>query len=267
MDTAPITGEPVPVAVRVGNRITSGGINVSGVLQITVEKTLDESMVTRILHTVEEAAAGKPQIERFVTRFAKVYTPIVVLIAVLTAIIPSLVTGEWMHWIHTALTFLVISCPCALVLSVPLAFFSGIGAGSKRGILFKGGASFEALCKVKVVAMDKTGTLTHGNFVVQDIVPEKGMQADTLLALAASCESQSSHPIATSIVSAANERKLEILPPEHTNEKAGRGISATVANHQVLCGNRAFLEENGISVPESVQLSGTEVYQIGRAHV
>ena len=136
-----------------------------------VEKELSESMVTRILDSVENAAASKPQAERFITKFARVYTPFVVALAAATAIIPSLITGNWSHWIYTALTFLVISCPCALVLSVPLAFFSGIGAGSKKGILFKGGIALENLKAVKTVVMDKTGTITKGNFVVQDIVP------------------------------------------------------------------------------------------------
>ena len=130
-------------------------------------------MVTKILDSVENAAASKPKLDRFITRFARVYTPIVVLAAVLTAIIPSMITGDWNHWIYTAITFLVISCPCALVLSVPLAFFSGIGAGSKRGILFKGGISIEALKDVKAVVMDKTGTITKGEFQVQSVVPKR----------------------------------------------------------------------------------------------
>lgn len=130
-------------------------------------------MVTRILDSVENAAASKPKIDRFITKFARIYTPVVVAVAVATAVIPSLVTGEWNHWIYTAITFLVISCPCALVLSVPLAFFSGIGAGSKRGILFKGGVAIEALKDVKAIVMDKTGTITKGNFVVQQVVSLK----------------------------------------------------------------------------------------------
>ena len=143
IDTAPITGEPVPVSVKPGEAVTSGCINTTGQLTIRAEKPLSESMVTRILDSVENAAASKPKIDRFITRFARVYTPVVVAIAAATAIIPSVITGNWSHWVYTALTFLVMSCPCALVLSVPLAFFAGIGAGSRQGILFKGGQSME----------------------------------------------------------------------------------------------------------------------------
>ena len=170
IDTAPITGEPVPVSVAEGDSVVSGCVNTTGQLTVRVEKPLSESMVTRILDSVENAAASKPKIDRFITRFARVYTPIVVGAAVLTAIIPSLITGDWGKWVYTALTFLVMSCPCALVLSVPLAFFAGIGAGSKRGILFKGGQSMEAMSKIKAVVMDKTGTITKGDFTVQKIV-------------------------------------------------------------------------------------------------
>ena len=145
LDTAPITGEPVPVSVKIGSSVLSGCINTTGQLTIQVEKALGDSMVTRILDSVENAAASKPKIDRFITRFARVYTPVVVGIAVITAILPSLITGNWNYWVYTALSFLVMSCPCALVLSVPLAFFAGIGAGSRKGILFKGGQSMEAM--------------------------------------------------------------------------------------------------------------------------
>ncbi|MFR2879418.1 MAG: heavy metal translocating P-type ATPase, partial [Anaerovoracaceae bacterium] len=158
IDTSPVTGEPVPVSAAPGAKVISGCINQQGVLKIKVEKPLSESMVTKILDSVENAAAGKPKIDKFITKFAKVYTPIVVILAVLTAIVPSLITGNWSEWITTAITFLVISCPCALVISVPLAFFSGIGAASRYGILFKGGLSMEALKNVKAIIMDKTGT-------------------------------------------------------------------------------------------------------------
>ena len=170
IDTAPITGEPVPVRAGVGDSVISGCVNTVGQLIIRAEKPLSESMVTRILDSVENAAASKPQFQRFITRFARIYTPIVVGIAAATAVIPSLVTGQWSYWVYTALSFLVMSCPCALVLSVPLAFFAGIGAGSKKGILFKGGQSIEAMAKVKAVVVDKTGTITKGEFKVQTVV-------------------------------------------------------------------------------------------------
>ena len=150
LDTSPVTGEPVPIKIAPNSSITSGCLNISGAIKMKVEKPLSESMVSRILQAVENAAANKPKIDKFITRFARIYTPIVVLVATLTAIIPSLITGDWEHWIYTALTFLVISCPCALVLSVPLAFFSGIGSGSKQGILFKGGLALEALKNIKL---------------------------------------------------------------------------------------------------------------------
>ncbi len=150
IDTSPVTGEPVPVAAGIGDSVISGCVNTSGLLKLQVENALEDSMVTKILNSVENAATSKPKIDRFITRFSRIYTPIVVALAAATAVIPSLVTGDWQYWIYTALTFLVISCPGALVLSVPLAFFSGIGAGSKLGVLFKGGIAIEALQNVKV---------------------------------------------------------------------------------------------------------------------
>ncbi len=248
IDTSPITGEPVPVAVKPGVSVLSGCVNTSGLLKMRVEKELSESMVTRILDSVENAAASKPQMERFITRFARVYTPFVVALATATAIIPSLITGDWGHWIYTALTFLVISCPCALVLSVPLAFFSGIGAGSKQGILFKGGVAIEALKDIKTVVMDKTGTITKGNFVVQKVNPEHGVTADELLALAASCETASTHPIGNSILTAAQEKGLSFETPDDIQEISGQGIRAVTSQGVIRCGNRKLLEENGIDL-------------------
>ena len=253
MDTSPITGEPVPVSVSAGSSVTSGCINTAGQLIIQVEKTLSESMVTRILDSVENAAASKPKIDRFITRFSRIYTPIVVAAATATAVIPSLITGDWGYWVYTALTFLVMSCPCALVLSVPLAFFAGIGAGSKKGILFKGGQSMEALQKVKAVVLDKTGTITKGNFQVQTVVG--GMP---LLHLCACCEQHSTHPIAESIVAAAKKQKLTLIQPENLEELPGMGIRAIVSGSTVLCGNHRLMKEEGISVPQITD-SGTLV--------
>ena len=243
IDTSPITGEPVPVSVKVGSQLTSGCVNTSGLLKMRVEKELSESMVTRILDSVENAAASKPQAERFITKFARIYTPFVVALAAATAIIPSLITGNWSHWIYTALTFLVISCPCALVLSVPLAFFSGIGAGSKKGILFKGGIALENLKAVKTVVMDKTGTITKGNFVVQTILPADTASEQEILQIAAACETASTHPIGISIVSAAKDQKLVIEKPAEIEEISGKGIHARLSQGEVLCGNRKLLTE------------------------
>jgi len=252
INTAAVTGEAVPVSVRAGDSVLSGCLNVSSQLVLRAEKPLEESMVTRILNAVEAAAAGKPRIDSFITRFARVYTPIVVIGAALLAVIPSLVTGLWSKWIYTALSLLVISCPCALVLSVPLAYFCAIGAGSKQGILFKGGLSLEALAGIKAVALDKTGTVTKGEFTVQPCKIE-------LLRLCAACEQHSSHPIAVSIMEAAKQKAIIPEVPSELEELPGQGIRATVGLKQVLCGNRKLLEKVGVPVPE-VRETGTIVY-------
>lgn len=261
IDTSPITGEPVPVAVNEGDEITSGCVNTSGQLKIRVEKPLGESMVTRILDSVENAAASKPKIDRFITRFAKVYTPCVVGIAVATALIPSLVTGNWHYWIYTAITFLVMSCPCALVLSIPLAFFSGIGAGSKKGILFKGGLSIEGLSHLGAVVMDKTGTVTEGNFQLQKVVTTGEYNEKQLLAMCAGCEQNSTHPIANSIVAAAKERGISLEKPLSLEEISGHGISAQMPEGKVLCGNRKLMDKFGITIGELHETAyGSEVF-------
>ena len=254
IDTAPITGEPVPVGVKPGDRVTSGCVNTTGQLTMAVEKVLSESMVTRILDSVENAAASKPKIDRFITRFARIYTPIVVAVAALTAIVPSVITGEWDYWVYTALSFLVMSCPCALVLSVPLAFFSGIGLGSKQGILFKGGASIEAMSKIKAVVMDKTGTITKGEFKVQKVAG-----GHDILRLCASCEQLSTHPIGESIVAAAKERGMELFRPDELEEIPGRGIRVKADGQEILCGNAMLLKDHGVKLQE-VDEFGTVVY-------
>ncbi len=254
IDTSPITGEPVPVQAKAGVFLLSGCVNGPGQLILRVEKPLSESMVTRILSSVETAAASKPKMDRFITRFARIYTPIVVGAAVLIATIPSAVTGNWHYWVYTALSFLVMSCPCALVLSVPLAFFAGIGEGSRQGILFKGGVSMEAMGKIKTVVMDKTGTLTKGDFRVQKIAGGLDM-----LALCASCEQHSTHPIAASITAAAREKGITLFHPDSLEEIAGQGIRATVDGKTVLCGNARLLEENGIAISPAPD-TGTVVY-------
>lgn len=250
IDTSPITGEPVPVRAAAGDEVLSGCVNTSGQLKIRVQKPLSESMVTRILNSVENAAASKPQIERFITKFARVYTPVVVVLALGTAILPSLVTHDWDYWVYTALSFLVMSCPCALVLSVPLSFFSGIGAGSKKGILFKGGVALESLKDVKAVVMDKTGTVTEGNFVLQKTVSAGSMTEEELLKICASCEQNSTHPIGTSIVAAAKEKGMKLEKPSELTEIAGHGIRARILGSEVLCGNRKLMEKYHISLEQ-----------------
>ena len=260
IDTSPVTGEPVPVKAVPGSEVISGCVNGQGLLKIRVMKPLSESMVTRILDSVENAAAGKPKMDRFITRFAKIYTPIVVLLAVLTAIIPSIITGDWNEWITTAITFLVISCPCALVISVPLAFFSGIGAASKLGILFKGGLSIEALKNVKAVVMDKTGTITKGSFTVQQILPAGDISEEQLLSIAAACEYNSTHPIAVSIVEKAQQSGISIEKAASLSELSGKGIAAELSCGEVLCGNRALMKDHEISMENAQSSGGTEVF-------
>ena len=284
IDTSPVTGEPVPVMAKTGDNIVSGCVNTSGQLKIRVEKILEESMVTRILDSVENAAASKPNIDKFITRFARVYTPFVVFFALFVAIVLPFILPDSLNWhlfvdsaytgtvntihgtsgtasIYTALTFLVISCPCALVLSVPLAFFSGIGAGSKKGILFKGGIAIEGLKNVKAIVMDKTGTITKGNFVVQKANPAgNAMTANDLLAISASCELSSTHPIGNSIVDAAKEKGLSIERPSKVEEIAGHGIRAELSKGVVLCGNRKLMDEQNVDLSSYQKEDfGTEV--------
>ncbi len=261
IDTSPVTGEPVPISGFEGTEVTSGCLNTSGVIKIRVEKVLEESMVTRIMDSVENAAASKPKMDRFITRFSRVYTPFVVFMALATAIIPSIITGNWTHWVYTALTFLVISCPCALVLSVPLAFFSGIGAGSKIGILFKGGAALETLKDITSVVMDKTGTITKGNFKVQDVVTFGNVTRNELLSLAASCEESSTHPIAKSIMEAAKEENISYKTAESAKEIAGHGSVIKLDGSEVLAGNKKLMNQYHIAGEYKETTSyGTEVF-------
>ena len=261
VNTAPVTGEPVPVSAVPGTQLMSGCINESGRITMRVDKVLEESMVTKILDAVENAASSKPKIDRFITRFARVYTPIVVAFALAVAIIPSLITGEWHKWIYTALTFLVISCPCALVLSVPLAFFSGIGNASKHGILLKGGRVIEALANVKAVALDKTGTITSGEFKVQNVETVGSHVSNAqLLSMASAIEAVSTHPIATSIVSEAKEQGITVEASDFVQELAGEGMVGMVDGQQVLVGNRRLMERYAVQgYPTEATEYGTEV--------
>ena len=261
VNTAPVTGEPVPVRAEPGTQLMSGCINETGRITMRVDKVLEESMVTKILDAVENAAASKPKIDKFITRFARVYTPIVVALAFAVAIIPSLITGEWHRWIYTALTFLVISCPCALVLSVPLAFFSGIGNASKHGILLKGGRVIEALANVKAVALDKTGTITSGEFKVHNVeTVGSHVSSGQLLSMAAAIEAVSTHPIATSIVSEAKDQGLTVEPSDFVQELAGEGMVGMADGQQVLVGNRRLMERYAVQgYPTEPAEYGTEV--------
>lgn len=257
VNTAPVTGEPVPIKAVPGTEVLSGCINESAHIILQVDKLLEESMVTKILDAVENAAASKPKIDRFITRFARIYTPIVVYLAVAVAVIPSLLTGDWSKWVYTALTFLVISCPCALVLSVPLAFFSGIGNASRNGILLKGGLVMEALSKIKALALDKTGTITTGQFLVRQVEGNRR----TVLATASALEVLSNHPIAQSIVEAARLDNLTLEKAEGVEEIPGQGLVGRLGARQVLVGNRRLMEAYAVvSLPSDSADYGTEVF-------
>ena len=245
VDTSALTGESMPRTVKKGQQVVSGCVNLSGVLRIRVSSTYKESTVSKMLELVEHSANSKSRRETLVTRFAKVYTPVVVALAVLLAVIPSLVDGNWLEWIRRALIFLVISCPCALVISVPLSFFGGIGCASKHGILIKGSTYLEALADTSTVVMDKTGTVTEGSFSVTGVEPI-GISGADLITLAAAAECYSSHPIALSLRKACKslpDRRLVT----NVRELTGRGIEANVCGRRVLVGNAALMTSNGIT--------------------
>lgn len=243
LDTVALTGESVPRSVTPGDEALSGCVNLSGVLRIRVAKVFGESTASRILELVEHAAENKSSSEKFITRFAKVYTPVVVGLAVAVALIPSLITGQWAVWIYRALMFLVVSCPCALVISIPLSFFGGIGAASRKGILVKGAAFMDTLANLHTVVFDKTGTLTEGVFEVTAVHPEE-LDGKQLLHLAAHVERYSTHPIAAALRQAYPEEQDD-CSVESVVEIAGKGVSAMVNGKRVAVGNSLLMEEEG----------------------
>ena len=253
LDTSALTGESMPRVVRANDEIISGCINQSGVLEVRVTTPYEESTVERILSLVEEATDKKATTEAFITRFARWYTPTVVIGAVLLALVPPLVTGDpFGMWIYRALTFLVISCPCALVISVPLSFFAGIGGASRVGILIKGGNYLEALAKVDTVVFDKTGTLTKGSFHVASVIPAEGFAEEDVLFYAANAERYSTHPIGRSILRAftGGGGTTEDTDVHAMEENAGRGISAHINGHFILFGTHDFLTaKKTINIP------------------
>lgn len=246
LDTAALTGESLPRNVFTGDPIASGSINLSSTIYIETTKEFEDSTVSRILELVEDAASEKAPMENFITRFARYYTPIVCLLALLIAIIPPFFTGfDWADWVQRALIFLVVSCPCALVISVPLSFFGGIGGASKRGILIKGSNYLEALSHVKTILFDKTGTITKGTFSVSRIEPI-GMSREELLRIAAMAEAYSNHPIALSIRK-EHEAPLDLDRVSETAEIAGQGVRCVIDGQVVLAGNARLMEANGIA--------------------
>ena len=248
LDTAALTGESVPRHVECGDEVVSGCINLTGVVHVRTTKPFGESTVSRILELVENASEKKARTENFITRFARVYTPAVTGAAVLLALGGGIVTGAWSDWILRGLTFLVVSCPCALVISVPLSFFGGIGGASKIGVLVKGSNYLEALAEVDTVVFDKTGTLTNGTFEVVEIEPAGGYSTESLIEIAALAESFSDHPIAQS-VRAAHTGELNATRVSESENSAGHGVRAVVDGKQVLVGNAGMLEEAGVSTP------------------
>lgn len=264
LDTAALTGESVPRHIEVGGEVISGCINMTGVLRIRTTKLFGTSTVSRILELVENASEKKARTENFITRFARVYTPIVTLAAVAIAVVPPLLgMGAWAGWILRGLTFLVVSCPCALVISVPLSFFGGIGGASRLGILVKGSNYLEALAQVDTVVFDKTGTLTSGTFGVVGVHPAGAIDSDQLLAMAAHAEAFSDHPIALSVkkvyldeAPADSGRVIDQARIEEAAEESGHGVKATVDGHAVLVGNDKLMSAHGISCPDC-ELTGT----------
>ena len=260
LDTAALTGESVPREVNINDKILSGCINLNGVLEVKVEKEFGESTVSKILDLVENATNKKAKTENFITKFSKYYTPIVVFLALIIALIPPMVTKtDMLDWVYRALTFLVVSCPCALVISVPLSFFSGIGAASKKGILVKGSNYLELLSKTEIAVFDKTGTLTEGVFDVQKIANEKQISQEELLELAAYCESYSNHPISHSIQKAYG-KEIDKKRISDSKEVAGKGIISKIDENQVACGNIKLMKELNLENVKPVEEMGTVVY-------
>lgn len=269
IDTAALTGESVPREAASGSIVLSGCLNLTGFIKLRVTKEADESTVARILELVENAGERKARAEKFITRFARIYTPAVICTAVLIAILPPLMlNASWRKWIYRALSFLVISCPCALVISIPLGFFGGIGAASRKGILFKGSNFVDALSRLETAVFDKTGTLTKGTFCVQAV---HGKNSELLLELAALAESRSAHPLAKTVVDAwmkADGEMPRIIDGKRigsVTETAGQGISAIIDGHSVLCGNEKLLAAEGIMTEhcglcQTLEESGNEVW-------
>ncbi|HJC66483.1 MAG TPA: cadmium-translocating P-type ATPase [Candidatus Enterocloster excrementigallinarum] len=258
VDTSALTGESVPRRVRTGDEIISGCVNGSGLLRVEVTKEFDDSTVAKILELVENASSKKAKVENFITKFARYYTPIVVIGAVILAVLPPLILRQpWTEWVRRACTFLVISCPCALVISVPMSFFGGIGAASRKGVLVKGSNYLEALSQMDTIVFDKTGTLTKGEFKVSQLNPVS-MKEEELLELAAYGECYSDHPISRSILEAYG-KELDRSRIGENREIAGRGMEAVVDGHRVLAGNSKLMKENQIPY-ESCPAPGTVVY-------
>lgn len=258
IDTAALTGEAVPRSAKEGDEVISGCVNGSGTLRVRTTKEFDDSTVSKILELVENASSKKADVENFITRFARYYTPFVTMAAVILAFVPPLFAGGWADWIQRACIFLVISCPCALVISVPLGFFGGIGAASKLGVLVKGSNYLEAVAEMTTIVFDKTGTLTKGEFRVAQVIPEEGITAEVLLETAALGEGYSSHPIAGSIKE-AYAGEMDMNRCQQAEEIAGHGIGILIDGKRTLIGNEKLMEREKIPY-RKCQRAGTVVY-------
>lgn len=255
-DTAALTGESLPRTVAGGGEVAAGFLVVDRAVRLRVVRPYADSALSRIMRLVSEAAERKAPAEQFIRRFARVYTPVVIALAVLVALLPPL-CAPWLgfgpqparEWVYRALVFLVVSCPCALVVSIPLSYFSGVGRASRLGVLFKGGNYLDALARVNTVVYDKTGTLTRGEFAVERVAPAEGMDARQLLALAAAAESRSTHPLARAVVGEARRAGIGFQPAADVEERAGRGLRARVGGHEVLAGNARLLAGSGVALP------------------
>lgn len=259
VDTSALTGESIPQTLSIGDNVISGCINTNGVLKIRVEKTFSQSTVSKILELVEHASSKKTKAENFISKFAKIYTPAVVVLAILLAAIPPILfNGDFSIWFNRALTFLVISCPCAIVISIPLSFFAGIGGASRQGILIKGSAYIEALSKPYAIVFDKTGTLTKGIFQVVKIEPQAGISKEELLEFTAYAENYSNHPIAIAIKEKYNH-SIKQSKISNIEEFSGKGIRAEISQNIILAGNEKLMNDFNISFPQ-VQDFGTIIY-------
>ena len=255
LDTMALTGESLPRDIGEGENVISGCVNLSGVLEVKVSKNFGESTVTKILDLVENAGSKKSEAEHFITKFARYYTPVVVGLALLLALIPPLVTGGgWPDWIYRALSFLVISCPCALVISIPLSFFGGLGGASREGVLIKGSNYLEALAGGEIIVMDKTGTLTKGVFAVNKLMPAEGISKSVLLETAAYAESFSNHPISKSLIQAYG-KEVDSARLKDVEEEAGHGICAVLDGRRILVGNGRLMESHGIKAAKTEEIA------------
>ena len=275
LDASSLTGESAPLAASVGDRLMSGMLNNDRTIRMKTTKEYTDSAASRIVKLVEESSKNKGEHEKLITRFARIYTPAVMILSILIAVIPSLITGEWAVWIKRALTCLVASCPCSIVISVPLSYFAGIGAASKNGVLIKGGRFVEVMAKIRCIAFDKTGTLTDNHISVKEIKSNSKYSSEELLQLAASVEKKSSHPIAKAIVDCANEKHISILELFDYTERSGRGVEARYGSRVIECckpesGAGVQIRENNevigtVLLSESIRREAPEVLQKLRA--